>query len=384
MLETSFPLQNIRPSYIREILSAAKSPNMISLAGGLPATELIPMHLFSKATLSISECSDLFQYGETRGYEPLINEAHKHYAISNNISSMITNGSQQGLDLIARAFLNPGDNVALEAPSYLGALQVLGLSQARIHSVQQTNSGPDIHDLEALFSSQKIKFFYAVPDFHNPTGVCWSLTTRQQVAALCHRYGVTLIEDAPYRELRFSGEPLPLVSSFCEDRAIVLRSFSKIAAPGIRLGMISAPQNVLAPMIKVKQASELHTAIPMQAILMKVLKDPEFTQHIDNVRTAYQTRYQALKQFLSRLHTYGCQISNIEGGMFVWLQLPKIDPLTLAESLLKQGVAVVPSNVFYHSDKNTPPALRLNFTHAKPDKLEAAVAKIERCLQQVI
>jgi 2-aminoadipate transaminase len=339
------------------------------------------MHLFSKTMMSISECSDLFQYGETQGYEPLINEAHKHYAIPNNISSMITNGSQQGLDLIARAFLNPGDNVALEAPSYLGALQILGLAQATIHSVQQTNSGPDIHQLEALFSSQKIKLFYAVPDFHNPTGVCWSLATRQQVAALCHRYSVTLIEDAPYRDLRFSGEPYPLVSSFCEDHAIVLRSFSKIAAPGIRLGMVSAPQTMLSPMIKVKQASDLHTAIPMQAILMTVLKDPEFTQHIDNVRTAYQTRYQALKQLLSRLQAYGCQFNDIEGGMFVWLQLPEMNPLTLAESLLKQGVAVVPSNVFYNSDNDAPPALRLNFTHAKPDELEIAVSKIERCLQ---
>lgn len=385
-METSEALQGVKPSYIREILKAAKSPNMISLAGGLPSTEMIPTDLFSKALLHMCEqpaqdLCDLFQYGETAGYPPLLTTLREYYSINKDQSLMITNGSQQGLDLIARAFINPGEGVALEAPSYLGALQVFGLSQANIQTIKQNNDGPDLNELEQLFSSHQIKLFYAVPDFHNPTGVCWSLNTRKQVAKLCQQYHVTLVEDAPYRDLRFNGQVLPLASSFCEDQSIVLRSFSKIAAPGIRLGMVSAPEHVLAPLIKIKQAADLHTAIPLQAALMSVLKDKGFPQHINTIKNAYQDRYQQFSELLSRLKPYGGEFNRVDGGMFVWLTLPKINALETAKDLLQQGIAVVPSTVFYHDSVNTPTALRLNFTHATPNELNKAVEVIRNYLK---
>ncbi len=375
-MEISRHLQHIRPSYIREILSAAKSPDVVSLAGGLPASELLPVQLFTKAMSSITDIPDLFQYGETQGYAPFLDYVDEIYNRSLDMASIICNGSQQGLDLIARSFLNPGDKVVVEAPSYLGALQIFGLAQAEILSVSQTKAGPDLNELESAFALHEPKMFYAVPDFHNPTGLCWSLDVRKAVARLCRDHGVTFIEDVPYRDLRFTGKVLPLVSSFYKEGSMVLRSFSKISAPGIRLGVVSAPSSYLAPMLKIKQISDLHTSVPMQAILMHVLKDKGFSQHLDSVCTSYKQRYEALKQTLSSLESKGCHFDEVEGGMFVWLTLPAIDSMNLAKRLVKRGVVVVPSAVFYHHAEEVSPALRLNFTHSPVDSFEVAIAKL--------
>ncbi len=382
-MEISRHLQHIRPSYIREILNAAKSPDVISLAGGLPATELLPVKLFAKAMHSITDMPDLFQYGETQGYPPFLDYIDTVYNHSLEMHSIVCNGSQQGLDLIARAFLNPGDKVVVEAPSYLGALQIFGLAQAKILSVNQTMTGPDLNKLESIFALDRPKMFYAVPDFHNPTGLCWSLDTRKAVAQLCQHYRVAFIEDVPYRDLRFTGQQLPLVSSFYKEHSIILRSFSKISAPGIRLGIVSAPSNYLAPMLKVKQVSDLHTNVPMQAVLMHVLKDNAFSQHIDSVCSSYKQRYLTLKKTLSRLQDKGCYFDEVEGGMFVWLRLPDIDSMNLANQLIKRGVAVVPSTVFYHQAPKASSALRLNFTHSSQANFEEAIDKIAQELEHL-
>ncbi len=382
-MEVSRHLQNIRPSYIREILSVTRSAKMVSLAGGLPAMELIPVQLFAEAIQSLTANTELLQYGETQGYVPLLDYIQASYQVSSLMGSMICNGSQQGLDLVARAFINPGDKVVVEAPSYLGALQVFGLAQADIVPVRQTSTGPALDQLESLFASNKIKLFYGIPDFHNPTGVCWSLDVRQAVARLCQSYGVVFVEDAPYRDLRFSGQALPLVSSFCEQQSIILRSFSKIAAPGIRLGVVSAPHDDLSSMIKVKQAADLHTGLPMQAVLLHVLNNPAFSQHIDSIRAAYKIRYEQFSELLTGLADKDCYFDKVNGGMFVWLKLPPVDPMALAQSLLEDGVAVVPSNVFYHNDDGIQPALRLNFTYCSAAALEIAVAKLGLVLDKI-
>ena len=174
------------------------------------------------------------------------------------------------------------------------------LAQANICSIKQTPNGPNLEELEAALSRQNIKLFYAVPDFHNPTGVSWSLEVRKAVAKLCRDYNVGLIEDIPYRELRFSGESLPLVSSFCPEIAFVMRSFSKISAPGLRIGMVSAPKEWIAALIKIKQASDLHTSLPMQAVLLALLKSSSFVEHLNHLREHYRLRYQAL--YLSLIH----------------------------------------------------------------------------------
>lgn len=379
-MEIAQSLQQIQSSYIREILNAASDKNVISLAGGLPDEKTFPIDLMKPTLERLSDMPEVFQYGNTAGYGPLLKHLNTRYNLPQSHSAMICTGSQQGLDLIARAYVNPGDTVVMEAPSYLGAMQVFGLVQANIETVSQTESGPDLAQLEHCFSTQSPKMFYAVPDFHNPTGVCWSLETRLQVAKLCIQYNVAFIEDAPYRELRFNGDPIALVSEFCPDHSIVLRSFSKIASPGLRIGAVTGKTSYLEPLIKVKQGADLHSSVPMQALLLGLLENDKFDQHIDSIRALYKERYLKLFSQLQNKLPEKCQLKPVDGGMFIWLSLPKCDTFDLAKLLLTKGVAVVPSPVFYPSSSNADTALRLNFTNSTLEELEKAVD----CLTSVL
>ena len=375
-------LQNIKPSYIREILHAAKAPGVISLAGGLPDEGSFPLALMKDSLTNLSNMSHLFQYGNTAGYGPLLKYFRSIYNLPSSQDANVCTGTQQGLDLIARAFINPGDTVVMEAPSYLGAIQVFGLAQANIGSISQNHAGPDLVELETCFTNKKVSLFYAVPDFHNPTGVCWSLAVRQKVAQLCQKYNVTLIEDIPYRELRFKGEPLPLVSSYCPNHSLVLRSFSKIATPGIRLGLVTGKTEWIEALNTVKQASDLHSSIPMQAVLLALLQHESFSQHLEKLCQLYQERYEALIKNISLKLPTPCQVKSVDGGMFIWLSLPDCDIDALAESALENGVAVVPSSVFYQDSNNVKSALRLNFTNANIEELAEAIERLSKVIKE--
>lgn len=375
-------LEQIQPSYIREILSAAQAPGVISLAGGLPDGDKFPMALMRESLITLPDQPALFQYGHTAGYKPLLDFFKGYYQLPEKHDALVSTGSQQGLDLIARAFINPGDKIAMEAPSYLGALQVFGLVQANIISVSQEADGPNLAELEACFANNDITLFYAVPDFHNPTGVCWSLPVRKKVATLCQQYNVTLIEDVPYRELRFKGDILPLVSSFCPEHSLVLRSFSKIATPGIRLGLVTGKSEWIAPLIKVKQCADLHSSIPMQAILLALLSHGDFELHLEELRNLYQKRYQILAKNLTEKLPSGCHFNTVDGGMFIWVTLPACDDFSLAQAAINNNVAVVPSSVFYQQGEEIKPALRLNFTNANEEELSVAVDRLVAVIKQ--
>jgi DNA-binding transcriptional MocR family regulator len=376
-------LEQIPPSYIREILSEATAQGVISLAGGLPSPDHFPMALMSEALQSLANTPALFQYGETAGYRPLLDYFCQFYQLNDQQRGIVCTGSQQGLDLIARTFLNLGDSVVVESPSYLGALQVFGIAQAQIKTVSQISTGPDLNQLETLLSQKSIKLFYAVPDFHNPTGICWSLDTRKAVAALCQRHRVILVEDAPYRQLRFSGQALPMVSSFCPELSLVLRSFSKIATPGIRLGLLTGPAQWVESITTVKQAADLHSSQPMQAVLLKLLSHAGFTEHLDSLCALYGARYQQLSQCLQQLGD-GYEFGEVQGGMFIWLKVPSGNPMTVAKAAMKNGVAVVPSTVFYApgivEEERGESAFRLNFTHANQKQLALAVERLKAIL----
>lgn len=377
-------LANTPSSYIREILAAASDKSVISLAGGLPDEQTFPIELMRPTLESLHLQPDVFQYGATAGYGPLLDYLTEHYDLPSSHSAMVTTGSQQGLDLIARAYIDPQDTVVMEAPSYLGAMQVFGLVEANIVTVSQTEQGPDLAQLEQVFQTQQPKMFYAVPDFHNPTGVCWSLDTRERVGQLCEQYQVTLIEDAPYRELRFAGTALPMVSTFCPQHSIVLRSFSKIASPGLRVGVVTGNSTFLSPLIKIKQGADLHSSVPMQAVLLGLLQNPAFSQHIETIRTLYQARYQSLYRSLKASLPADCDVRPVEGGMFVWLTLPECDSFKLATQLLENKVAVVPSSVFYPAGSKAFPALRLNFTNATEQELTIAVERLVAGLTDIL
>lgn len=382
-MEIARSLQQVKSSYIREILAAASDNSVISLAGGLPDEKTFPIDLMKPTLESLANMPEVFQYGSTAGYEPLLQFLNGYFKLPETHTAMITTGSQQGLDLIARAYVDPGDKVVMEAPSYLGAMQVFGLVQANIVTVSQTEFGPNLIELEQCFAEHQPKMFYAVPDFHNPTGVCWSLESRQKVAELCIQYDVALIEDAPYRELRFSGEALPLVSDFCPQNSIVLRSFSKIASPGLRIGVVTGKTRYLEPLIKIKQGADLHSSVPMQALLHGLLNHDNFETHISTICELYKARYNVMYAELERQLPENCVLRPVNGGMFVWVEIPQCDTFELAKSLLANGVAVVPSPVFYPEGSEVKAALRLNFTNATPEELKVAVKRLVGVLNKL-
>ena len=376
-MKTSNQWNTLQPSYIREILQAATGENIISLAGGLPATDLLPNSLLQKALLSLKP--DAYQYGTTEGAPALREYLHHRYTLSSDQAVIITSGSQQGLDLIARTFVDSDSEIVMEQPCYLGALQVFQLTRCRIHSVEQCLDGPDLNQLEQLFRSRRIKLFYCVPDFHNPTGLCWSEECRYKVAALCRKYAVTLIEDAPYRELRFSGKDLPMLSHICPEQCLTLRSFSKILSPGIRLGSLSGPKRWLDKITRLKQAADLHTATPFQLILPTILKSSAYADHLQTLRDRYRKNHNTLIQALTYLSVDTGSIRPVAGGMFLWLRLKKGNASEVSEQALKRGLALVPGTHFYPAE-GPDKALRLNFSHCREEQLIKASEILIDCL----
>jgi len=380
MLPTEKVLQ-LPSSYIREILQAATSTTCISLAGGLPKDSLLPYdHIAQSLQILASDTpllTKLLQYGSTAGYTPLLDYLRQHYQLSAQTRMLITNGSQQGIDLVARGFLESGTCVVVESPGYLGAIQAFSLTEAEIQGVNQLADGPDLNQLEILFKQGRCRMFYTVPDFHNPSGCCWSLPTRKAVAALCRQHKVLLVEDAPYRELRFRGDPLPMVSEFCPENAIVLRSFSKTAAPGLRLGLLSGPSPLIEPLEKIKQAVDLHSNLPGQYLLLQLLSSDSYQQQKQTLNHHYATQCDHLCRALdTELDDIG-HYQPVDGGMFIWFQLNNHCADTLAKVALRNGVAVVPGSVFsVGKEQHHRNALRLNFSHPSPADITRAITTL--------
>lgn len=369
-------LLETKPSYIREILNLVSNNEIISLAGGLPCPDHFPMGMIEPLMQDIAKDKSLFQYSTTAGYPPLIEGLRDRYHLGDDHEVIITNGSQQGIDLCARVFLNKGDKVVVESPSYLGALQIFSIAQAQIKTVTQEQDGPNVEQLENHFSKGDIRFFYGIPDFHNPTGCCWSLEKRQQVAALCIRYNVVFIEDAPYREIRFTGKSLPLVSEFCPEQAILLYSFSKMISPGLRIGALILPKRWMTAFSTLKQATDLHTAVPTQQLILSILQHPGFSEHLNQTNTSYHLRYQSLQAALSVLPKDKFTHNTVNGGMFIWLKIPETDTLAVAKKAIENGVAVVPSVEFYSPQAKPCSALRLNFSYNSPSKIKEGVQRL--------
>lgn len=382
-MQLTSTIDNLRPSYIRTILQAATAPGMISLAGGLPAEQNFPLQAMREAAEQVLQDASSLQYANTSG-EPELRQWVAEHLQSEPTAILITNGAQQALDLIARALLNPGDSVVMEAPSYLGALQVFEIARAKLLTVDQLTQGPDLEQLETLFRSQRPTLFYAIPDFHNPTGCCWSLQVRQAVVALAEKYQVLIVEDAPYRQLRYSGTSLPSLLELAPHQVCHLGSFSKIAAPGLRLGYLCANPEIIAGTTRVKQATDLHSSTLGQRLLLACLQHPSHAQHLDNTTTLYRQRRDVLAQALEQTLNGQLRFELPEGGMFLWATTQAYDTDVLAQQTLAANVAIVPGSAFFASANSieSPPrqggrnSMRLNFSHGSPEQLREAVRRI--------
>ncbi len=377
--------EQLQSSAIREILKITMRPEVISFAGGLPSPETFPVERMRAAfdkVLSENGKAAL-QYGPTDGYAPL------RQFIADSLSTadckivpeqiMMTSGSQQGLDLLAKVLVDEGSKILVETPSYLGALQAFSVYQPEFVSVEMDDHG--VVPASVAAKGEGAKLFYALPNFQNPTGRTLSIERRKELVETCARMGIPLIEDNPYGDLCYSGEPLPKLLNMNPDGVIYLGSFSKILTPGIRLGYIVAPMPIVRKLEQAKQATDLHTATLTQMAVYEVIKDGFLKEHIPNIRRLYSSQCNVMLEAMSKNFPAGVSWTRPEGGMFIWVTLPKhIDSKELLDAAIANNVAFVPGGPFYANEAETN-TFRLSFVTVPPAKINEGIEKIAKLIQ---
>ncbi len=390
----SLRARECKSSTIRELLKISEQPGMISFAGGLPAGEVFPVQRFQEACQKVlaTHAGPALQYGATEGYEPLRDMIARHmarYAILAKVENvLITSGSQQALDLIGKLLINSGDRVLVEAPTYLGALQAFNGYGAQYLSVPIDDDGLRTELLEPSLRLGP-KFMYILPNFQNPAGVTMSQGRRHQLILLADKYGIPIVEDDPYGQLRYEGEHIaPLVvldrenlrrdNGFSIGNVIYLSTFSKTLAPGLRLGWIVAPPTIISKLVQLKQGADLHTSTFIQCVAFEVARGGFLDQHVKLIRGVYRQRrdvmLQALKEFFPPEVTW----THPQGGLFLWVTLPEgMDPQSLFRSALAENVAFVPGDSFYAgNDPESSRHLRLNFSHPTPEQIREGIRRL--------
>jgi len=376
--------QQLQSSVIREILKITMRPEIISFAGGLPSPATFPVERMKAAFDSVlsSQGKVALQYGPTDGYLPL------REWIANSLSTdgakilpdqvLMTSGSQQGLDLLGKVLIDEGSKVLVETPSYLGALQAFSVYGPEFVSVPTDDHGLLPEAVGAI--GQGASMLYALPNFQNPTGRCLSIERRAALVETCARLGLPLIEDNPYGALSYRGEPLPKMLTMNPGGVIYMGSFSKVLTPGIRLGYVVAPVPLVRKLEQAKQAADLHTAQLTQMVVYEVIKDGFLGEHIPTIRKLYSDQCQAMLAALTEFFPPSVTWTKPEGGMFIWLTLPKhIDSMQLLDEAIAQNVAFVPGAPFYANapEKNT---LRLSFVTVSPQRIREGVAKLGKLI----
>jgi DNA-binding transcriptional MocR family regulator len=378
----------LQSSAIREILRVVHRPDVVSLAGGLPAPELFPGALLARASGELLEGrmrAKALQYGETEGVpelrERLARSSPFHAGPLGAEHVVVTHGSQQALDLLAKLFVDPGDEVLVETPAYVGALQVFRFFGARTTFVRCDRDGM-VPDALAAALARSPKLCYLTPTFQNPSGTCYPERRRAEIREVLARSPRTLVvEDDPYRELWFDAPPpRPLVSGLDLGRSVYLGTFSKTAVPGLRIGYLLGPPGLVRSCVLAKQATDLHTNTLGQHLILRLLEDPAFASHVETVRAAYRARRDALDGALSAVARDHLEWQRPPGGMFLWARLRSGgDAAALLKIALDEGVAFVPGAEF-HPPGEGRDTLRLNFTHGAEDRLAEGAARLERAL----
>lgn len=392
-------------SIIRELLKLTMQPDIISFAGGLPAPELFPIEECHEAADRILAQlgTPALQYGPTEGYLPLrqfICDQMCRYGIKAEPANVvITHGSQQALDLIGKLLINPGDRILVEEPTYLGALQAWNSYQAEYVPVPIDDDGLRTDLLEPALRVGP-KFMYVLPNFQNPGGTTLSLERRQELVRLSNRYGIPIVEDDPYGALRFEGEHLPpLVAidadyqassglnghGFMEGSVIYLGTFSKTLAPGLRLGWIVAPVEVVEQIVMAKQGADLHTSTFTQMLAYEIVQDGFLERHVREIRRVYRERRNVMLEALERYFPEGCSWTHPAGGLFLWARVPEwIDTAELLQEAIAYKVAYVPGFAFYTDPARGRNTMRLNFSNAQPDQIEEGIRRLGSLLKKKI
>ena len=383
--------QRMRGSAIRELLKLTENPEIISFGGGLPAPDVFPVEEFTQACIRVmrDHGAEALQYGSTDGYVPLREMIARHtsqYGIEITIDNiLITSGSQQALDLIGKIFINRGDRILVESPTYVGALQAWNAYGAEYVTVPSDEDGMIIEKLEEALRTGP-KFIYVLPNFQNPTGVTMSLERRYKLVEIADRYGVPIIEDDPYGQLRFEGEHLPTVeviddkirdqNGFYHGNVIYLSTFSKTLAPGIRLAWVIAPPEVIRKLISAKQGVDLHTSTFNQIVTYEVARGGFLSKHVCHINDVYRERRDIMLDALEKNMPPGVTWTHPKGGLFLWVKLPVgFNSTEILKDAIEQKVAFVPGNSF-HPNGGGENTMRLNFSYSNPDLIREGIARL--------
>ena len=395
-------MRRMGSSAIRELLKLTMQKDLISFAGGLPASEVFPVEAFAEASQRVlaEYGSDALQYNTTEGYRPLrewIVEKMAQYRIeaaSENV--LLTSGSQQALDLIGKVLLNAGDKILTERPTYLGALQAWRAYQAEYVTVPIDNDGLCTGEALEKAVAAGPKFMYVLPNFQNPSGVTLPLGRRWEIIAVAERYGLPIIEDDPYSELRYEGEHIPPLvvldatklegvngngRNLLNGNVIYLSTFSKTLAPGLRLGWMVAPASVIEKCVMAKQGMDLHTSSFVQMIAYEVVKGGFLQEHVRHIRQIYKERRDVMLAAMSRFFPPEVQWTRPQGGLFLWVTLPEwLDAADLFNRAIEHKVAFVPGMSFYPdgSGHNT---MRLNFSNAQLEQIEIGIERLGNAIK---
>ena len=373
-------IQFLTSSIIREILAAAQKPGVISFAGGLPAAASFPEVDWSTLPESLK------QYGMSEG-EPELREAIAAEARGKGLKCeasqvLVLSGSQQGLDLVAKLFIDPQSSILVESPTYLAALQTFNLFQAQCQGVPLTADGLDLSVLERQICEHKPRLAYLIPSFQNPSGTCYSVKARQDVAAMLDHYGLPLIEDEPYCELDYDGVPKPPISSMLQRAPWVFQgSFSKILMPGLRVGYLIAHPSLMPHLVRLKQAADLHTNRPGQWLALEYMRSADKLERLARLQAFYRERRDA---FAAALESEFADLADWQvpaGGLFFWLKLKQPrDTRPLLQRALAAGVAFMPGEAFFAEKEPPVGYLRLNFSHTEPELMVEGLRRLRKVL----
>ena len=384
-------IADVPKSFIREILKVAVDPEIISFAGGLPNKELFPVDDIQKAAdFQLGHYGrDILQYSSTEGYLPLREYIAKRYKEKKqlNISAdniLITSGSQQALDLLGKIFINKGDHLIIEEPGYLGAIQAFSIYEPVFRAIPLKEDGLVVDKLRKALENSEPKLMYLVPNFQNPSGITYSEANREKISQLIEKKRCYIIEDDPYGELRYIGKDRKSFQHFLPDQTILLGSFSKVVAPGFRIGWMAASDDLMDKLITAKQASDLHTNYFGQRILYQFLVSNNLDEHVEKIKERYNKQRERMLYYIEKYLPAGISSTRPEGGMFLWLSLPdKMKAMDLFNIAIKMLVAFVPGDPFYVG-KDGVNTLRLNFSCSSEETIEEGIKRLGLAINQLL
>ncbi|CAG1019421.1 2-aminoadipate transaminase [Burkholderiaceae bacterium] len=377
--------ERMNPSIIREILKVTERPGVISLAGGLPSPETFPVEAMRAAAERVLRDSprEALQYAASEGYGPLrewvAGELTAQGLRVDAAQVLITTGSQQGLDLVGKILIDAGSRVAVESPTYLGALQAFNPYEPEFVSIACDDDGPLP---QALDAAKGARFLYALPNFQNPSGRCMSAPRRDALMAKAQAIGLPVVEDNPYGDLWFDAPPPAPLASRWHEGTVYLGSFSKVLAPGLRLGYVVAPKPLYPKLLQAKQAADLHSPSFNQRLVHEVIRNGFLREHVPTIRERYKMQRDAMRVALEKHMPPGCRWNVPVGGMFFWIELPEqVDAMALLPQAVERGMAFVPGAAFY-ADRPLRNTLRLSFVTVPAPSIGEGIAALAQTLKE--